>query len=354
MKHKYHFFFFLLCSLLPAIAAYGKPESFLFGNNPTHIMVNNRVLARVNGKSISVIDVMKKMDLLFLRQYPEYTEVPQARFQFYDVNWRHIMEDLIDKELILADAEEAKIQVSSGDVRQEMENMFGPNIIDNLDKIGLSFDEAYKIVQGDIMIRRMMFARVNTKAMNSVTPQAIRNEYEEFAKKNMRKDTWHYKVISIRNPNAVEGAETAKLAYRLLVDENLMLENLVEKIKEAKTSAKSSVNISEDLFHTESELAEALKQTVCTLESGSYSQPIPQKSRVDNSTVFRLIYLKEKIPGGAVPFSEIEIQLKEQLLDEAVVQETEAYLNRLRLHFDISDEMIKELIPEEFHPFTLL
>ena len=112
MKHKY---LFLICLiyLLPVFAASNKPEPFLFGGNSAQIIINNRVLARVNGKPISVIDVMKKMDMIFLRQYPEYAEVPQARFQFYELSWKHVLEDLIDKELILADAEEAKMQVQA-------------------------------------------------------------------------------------------------------------------------------------------------------------------------------------------------------------------------------------------------
>ena len=63
------------------------------------------------------------------------------------MNWKYVLQELIDKELILGDAEEKKVAITAGDVRQEMENMFGPNIIANLDKIGLSMDEALKIVR---------------------------------------------------------------------------------------------------------------------------------------------------------------------------------------------------------------
>src|SRR5205085_3839907 len=92
------------------------------------IIVNNRILAKVNGKALSVYDIMKKMDLLFYRAFPEYTSSTVARFQFYEMNWQAVLRDLIDKELIIADADENKVEVSSGDVRQEMETLFGPNI----------------------------------------------------------------------------------------------------------------------------------------------------------------------------------------------------------------------------------
>src|SRR5262245_8170025 len=96
------------------------------------IIINNRILAKVNGKAISAFDVMKKMDMLFYRQYPEYTAIPQARLQFYQVSWKRVLQELIDKELILADAEESKLQVSAGDIRQEMELLLGPNIHSSL------------------------------------------------------------------------------------------------------------------------------------------------------------------------------------------------------------------------------
>ena len=72
------------------------------------------------------------------------------------MSWKSALEEIIDKELILADAQESKIEVSSGDVRQEMERSFGPNIIANLDKAGISFEEASKIMQEEIIIRRMI------------------------------------------------------------------------------------------------------------------------------------------------------------------------------------------------------
>lgn len=110
------------------------------------VFVNNRILAKVNGKAISVIDVMKKMDMLFYRQFPEYTYLlHQHAFNFIMSIGNMFSDDLIDKEVILADAEEHKMPLTNGSIRQEMELLFGPNIIANLDKIGMSYDEAYKI-----------------------------------------------------------------------------------------------------------------------------------------------------------------------------------------------------------------
>lgn len=336
---------FILALILPTV---GFGADLFQSENHNHILVHNRVLAKVNGKSISVVDVMKKMDILFYRQFPEYTSIIEARFQFYKMNWKRVLDDLIDKELIIADAEESKLPASAGDVRQEMEELFGPSIIMNLDSIGMTFDEAYKIVLGDIMLRRMMYLRANMKAVHSVTPQSIRQAYEEKVKGEIRPDAWRYQVISIRNPDPVAGAETAQLAYSLLHEEKVPMQLMADKLKENSTG---TVSISEEFFHNEKEIAEANKLILNSLSAEEVSQPVTQKSRADNSNVFRLLYLKEKIAGGIIPFNEVENQLRDQLLDGSIEKETEAYLKKLRQHFDV--QIIGQGDNEALEPFTL-
>lgn len=329
-------------------------ESFsLAQQEPQHIFVNNRILAKVNGKAISVIDVMKKMDMAFYKQYPQYTTNVLARFQFYQMSWKQVLQELLDKELIIADALENKLPVTSGDIRQEMESLFGPNIIINLDKVGLTFDEAWKMVQDDITLRRMMYIRVQSKAMRKVTPKDVREAYDAFAKNNLRQDEWQYQVISIRNPDSEMGAETAHFAYQLLAEEKIPLCDLSAHITTfAHWSSKTRLSISEEFKHSEKELAENYKETLSQLKPDSYSQPIAQKSRKDNATVFRIFYLKAMVPGGVVPFSEVENKLKDQLINDHLEIEAEVYIKKLRRHYNVEENDLKE-VSGEFQPFVL-
>lgn len=345
-----YFIFLFLCAVPSCISG---AESILFGKEASSLIeVNNRVLAYVNSQAITVVDVMKKMDMYFLKQFPEYTSSPQARFQYYQINWRHILQELIDKELILSDAKENKIPLTQGEVRQEMENLFGPNIIANLDKIGLSFDEAFKIIHGDQLLRRTMMVRVNSKAMRSVTPQVIRDAYNEYAAKNMKQEAWNYQVVTVRNQDLTAGAETAHLIHKLLTEDNVPINELQKKIK-TFALGKSTVGISDPIYHTEADMAEHIKTTLKDMETGAISNPIAQKSRTDKSTVFRILVLNEKVPAGAVPYSEIEIQIKNDLYDKAISKESEAYLKKLRAHYAISDDYINEMVPKDLQPFTL-
>lgn len=330
-----------------------RPDYLLSLSEDNPVTVNNRVLALVNEKAITVIDVMKKMDIIFLKQFPEYASSPQARLQYYQINWRHVLQELIDKELILADAMENKIPLSSGDVRQEMESLFGPNIIANLDKIGLSFDEAFKIVQGDLTLKRMMMIRVNSKAMRSITPLVIREAYEDFAKKNPRKETWNYQVITVRGKDSTASAEIVQTAYKMLTEEDVAIHELKEKLKDRQLLEKINVSVTDPLFHTESDVTNIIKDHIQDLEPQTFSKPFAQVSRSDKTTIFRIIFLKEKVPAGNIPYSEIENQIKDSLFEKAMTQESESYLKRLRKHHAIHETYIDDMVPSDFQPFKM-
>lgn len=352
MRKKILFIIIVICCALSTLQAVGDPLFFNKEDTP-RLVVNNRILAKVNDKAISVIDVMKKMDVLFYREFPEYTSSVEARYQFYKVNWKHVLSELISKELILADAEENKLPVTNGDVRQEMESLFGPNIITNLDKIGLSYDEAQKIVQGDIIIRRMIYVRANAKALKRVTPQVIRAAYEEFAKNplNSKPDIWQYHVISIRDKDATRGAEAANLAFEML-NQQIALDQLSSKIKENPLFENTQVNVSEEYKLEGKDISAAYKEILQNMQPHTHSKPISQKNRSDKSNnLFRIFVFNELRKGGVPSFSEMEIQINDKLLDDAVNQETDAYLKRLRKHFHVQDDYLQT--DESFEPFLL-
>jgi hypothetical protein len=318
------------------------------------IFVNNRILAKVNGKSITTFDVMKKMDIAFLRQYPQYADSPPARAQYYDMSWKYVLEDLIDKELILIDAIEHKVEVSGGDVRQEMESSFGPNIIANLDKIGMTFDDAAKIIQDELILQRMMGARVHSKAFRSVTPAKIKEAYDLFIQDpaNAELTQWTYQAITVKERNEQKSEETAKAALRYL-KEGVSLDELPAKLKEEKIlGRRGKVTISNEVKNNEKELSETYQEVLTPLDEGMYSEPFRFKSR-QVGTVFRILYVKKKIPGGIPSFKDIESLLKEKLLNDAVGTETDLYIDKLRQHHHVRMPEIESSLPQNYQPFLL-
>jgi hypothetical protein len=351
MKLVLNFIGALICLLLPL--AQGNAVSLL-QENQERIFINNRILAKANGKVISVIDIMKQLDLLFYKGFPQYVAFPAIRFQFYQARWKQILDELVDKELILADAVENKLPLTPGDIRQEMEGAFGPNIILNLDKAGLTFDDAWKMMEEELRLRRMLYIRVNSKAIRRVTPQRVRQAYEEYAKENVRPEQWIYKVITIRNEDATQAAAAADFAYQLLTQKETPLEELTTQIHTNESfGPEMHLTVSELFTHQESELSSSYKEVVVQLLPGTYSPPVLQKSRAANSIVFRIFYLDKHLLSGAPPFEEVADQLRQTLIQKEISLETIAYLKRLREHYHVQGGEGEEFLPENFTPFVL-
>src|SRR4029079_5046854 len=177
MKHMYFFSFFMVFA---AIFAHANPPAALALEEPQEIVVYNRILAKVNGKTISVIDVMKKMDLFLQRYYPQYARSKMARFQYYSKQWRDTLTQIIDQELMLADAEHLELKVSDAEVREEVLTRFGPNIMATLDTIGMTYEEARTLIYNEMVVQRIMWYRVHSKALSIVNPQDIKKAYRAF------------------------------------------------------------------------------------------------------------------------------------------------------------------------------
>ncbi|TXI36440.1 MAG: peptidyl-prolyl cis-trans isomerase [Nitrosomonas sp.] len=318
------------------------------------IVVNNRILAKVHGKAISVIDVQKKLDVIFYRHFPDLVANPAMRLQFYQVNWRPVLNDLIDKELVLFDARESKIDVTKGDVRQEMEQLFGPNIVSNLDRIGISYEDAREMVEGDLLIRRMMAIRVNIKAQRRVGPRDLRKAYEEYIQTNKRPTEWAYQVITVRHSNTEKGTAAANILHDVLVKNQESIEELAKNYQSISgIDPDIKVTFSEVYNQDENTVSTAYKEILESLHPNSYSDPIAQQSRAKNETVQRIFYVKSMTPGGVVPFAEIENNLNNKLIGEAVSVETDAYLNKLRKDAGLTKENLQQIVPADFQPFVL-
>lgn len=354
MKNK--MIFFALCLLLSSLSGLQADPVLNKTQEEGKIIVRNRVLANINGKPITTYDVMKKMDILFYREFPQYITIIPARFQFYQVNWRSVLDDLINKELVLADAQDHKMEVTSGDIRQEMETSFGPNIIENLDKVGMSFDEAAKIIESELMIRRIVGARVHAKAVRTVTPTKVQQAYEKFVRdpKNASLTEWRYQVVNINDRNSKKAEEASKEAYRLIVEEKVPLNQLADKLKEANVlGPKTKITVSEEITNNEGELSDSYKKILTPLAANTVSQPSAQKSRTTRAMVYRIFYVHDRKEGGVPPFADMENKLRERLLNELVDKETEKYLTKLRLHYRVRDSDIDANIPKTYQPFGL-
>ena len=334
---------FLYFAAISAIAAPLPPVDF---SNDQKIAIQNSILAKVNGTTISMMDVKKKMDLVFHQNYPHLDKSSQARYQFYEGSWRHVLMEMIDQQLILADAVEKEAKLTDGEIREEMEERFGPNIMLTLDKIGLTYDETWKMIREELLVRRMTWWFIHSKAVSRVTPQDIRQAFRLYLKENPSFQEWKYRVIAIRGDQPEASAEKV---HQFLIAKGQSPESLDEELKQLDPS----IQISSEYAAADKDLSDAHRKVLSTLSPGGYSAPSLQKSRTENRTVARIFYLAQVTDHPAPQFEAIAPNLRNDLIQKAVAQESGVYLEKLRKHYGFDGRHLKETIPEDLHPFSL-
>lgn len=310
------------------------------------IAIQNEILAKVNGTSISVMDVKKKMDFLFYQNYSHLSHSTQARHQFYETGWRQALMQMIDNELMLSDAAAREVKLSDGEIREELETRFGPHVLSTLDQLDITYDEAWKMVKNDLIIQRMSWWFIQSRAIQSVTPQDIRAAYQDYLKKNPPYQLLKYQVIAIHSKEPEAAAEKVS---RFLTENNQDPSLLSEQLKKLD----SSIQISSEYTAKNTELSESHRTALSTLTPKSYSAPIFQKSRTDNKTIARIFYLCEKTDYPAPSFSDLSQKLKNELTQKAIEKESVAYIEKLRKQYGFDAQHIKETLPEGMHPFSL-
>ncbi len=347
---------FFLLFLFFALPCFAIRDADLFMNKGPDdgvIFVNNRVLVLVEETPITTMDLKKRLDYLFAREYPQFVTSPAARMEFYKISWRSVLEEQIQKHLIQADGKEMKIEISAGDVRQAMEEQFGPNVIANLEKAGVTYDDAARVIEEDLQMERVIGMRIHARAVRMITPSQLEKEYEKFAsnQENIRPPHWSYRVITVRDPDEARGQQWAERIHHLLTEEKIPFEELLTQCQEGDDfSSETKISVSEPFQHEESELAPSYHDILATLEDDTFSPPIEQESRKEGKKVHRVFYLEKFKEKGIPSFAEVTQNLQNKLLQEIIHQESEKYLERLN-DFFVVQNFVDDA--QEYEPFIL-
>lgn len=332
----------LLCLILGTCFAY-EPE----------ILLNNRVLATVNGKTITAFDVMKKMEIYFTRSYPDESKSPDSRYQFYSQHWKTVLNQLIDNELLLADAEKLQLKVPDAKIRELIHERFGPNVMASLDNLQLSYDEAWKMIHDEIATQQISWFRIYKKAQDRIGPQDVKVAYVGYLKENPPQELWRYQVLSIRAKTEKLGDVYAQKAQALIHNEPLPFDTLAQKLRDEGSAEQSlQINLSDEYCVNDKDLSSSHKMVLASLTPGSYSEPVFQTSRKDRSTVHRIFYLKDHSVEAPPPFNSVYEKLMDALVQKEVENEYPTYLSKLRKQFNFDDKSL-DAIPGDFQPFSL-
>lgn len=315
------------------------------------LLINNRPLAKINGKTISLIDVVKRMDLFLYEYDPNLTLAVPEKIQFYLTRWESTLSDMIFNQLAILDAKQKKIEVSEGDIREELEERFGPNVMNTLEKINLGFDEAKELVEEELLTRQVMWYKVHSKVLQTITPQVVKTAYQEYVKKNPPAKHWAYKVLTVRGKEETACESIAKHAYALLTSQGKSFEEVAEELK--KEGEETTLTVSDQLEGDSTNISTQHLSVLKNLEEHSFSEPVSQVSRFDHNTVTRIFYLESTKEKKPAEFETMHDQLKNRLLNETAEAEKNAYYKTLKKRFGYDKQDIQLPLPEGYQPFVL-
>lgn len=338
--------FLLACvGIVSTAGAVNAPLDFtsnfsLDQNYPEHIVINNRILLKFNSKAITVMDVVRKMDLLFYKQYENLASSAVARYQFYTSGWRTVLGMVIDDYLIMADAEEKEVKVNDGEVREELELLFGPNVVINLDQLGMTLEEAFDLIKTELTVQRMTSMMVRSKAIADVYPLSVKKRYEKMLAENPIQDVWVYRVLSVRGQ---DHERVAQEAHRLIQEQGVPFEEVVATLKTEEVD----LTYSDAYRQKEKELSVAYHAVLGTLSTGVTSAP------VSNKNVSRLFCLQGIEKEGSRNFNAVADELKRELTQKAMEKYNAEYRAKLRKHYGMTEKYLSKVIPNDLQPFAL-
>lgn len=352
--------FIISLFILPHLTIFAQPSSFFDAKEISQqINYHNRPLIKVNGKTISLVDVIKKMDLQILKNSPHLIDDVNSKHQYYSANWRNTFNELVENELILIDSEPLKFAISEADIREELETTLGNNLISKLDQIGMTLIEAKKITENDLIIRQMLWFKAYSKAVQGVTPEMIKSTYTELVKRDSmkKKEQWCYQVLTVKCIDQEKGLKIAEDAYNLMNEKTSIIADIPSILKTSLSSQEQKnyeITLSKELTVDSSAVSKTHFDVLSNLQVNEISKPLYQKTRNNNESVHRIFILKDHTKESVQAFEVLATEIKDKLIQMAAEKEKKSYVDTLKQRFFVTDAEIQEVIPKEYEPFALL
>jgi hypothetical protein len=302
------------------------------------IALNHRILAKVNNKPITTLDLVKKMDLAFYQLYRGAKPPASYRLAFYQESWRSFLDKMIEEELVLAEAENRKQTVSLPEVRKEIEEEFGPNVHQSILEAGLTYQEVIEMVTRSLTLEKMTGVW-HWKVEAEITPAKLIEAYQEENATSQNNTVYHFAVITIRGESEPELDKVANLLYSTIHENIGLLRNeetadliISEAIEEQKglLSQGMTLSLSKTYDQNSKELNPEWATVLEALGDGQISQPISMRSARDKGGVWRLFYLKKAERTQPLEFSQMEGALRNHLREKAFTDVHKEALERLK------------------------
>lgn len=318
------------------------------------LIINNRPLVKIKGKTISLRDVVQKLNLLIKSNYPEYAHQPEALYQIYREQWKATFEELVNAELMVCYGEDKKIIISEAQVREELEHRFGPNVISSLHKFGLSYEDALAIVERGLIVDQMTWYFVYNKAQESVTPEEIKTSYMGYKENFVPQEEWSYQTITIRGESLELCQEIAERVGRMLCMATAGAEAILAAAqKELNIQEKGvTVHASEIQSFEKSAIPKSHLKAMESCPTGIATIPLVEGS--SKKPILKLFIVKEVRKELPKSFESLAQAIQDQIFQVHYQKELDTFIGMLKELYGYSDPFKDGQIPSDYIPFQLV
>lgn len=327
-------------------ASYGQTE------DSRTIRMNNRPLVSFHGKVITLFDVVQDMDKRMEENSPESLLTTMGRMQFYEKHWKEALELMIQRILVIKEAEELGIQISDAQLYEEVDTQFGPNVIQTLNEKGMTLEEAKRKAYEDIVINYMHWIRIYQKAFQNVSPEKLEIAYGNYLKQNPPIETYSYQIVSIRSPKDPYEEIAAKIAPFISNTNISDVEGLVAKLQSGLKN-QTTIQVSKPFNVNASQMSTEHLSILSNLVKNTCSQPILQNSRQDSTPVMRIFYLLDHQKQDIPSFDQLESMLKNELTSQEIAKAQNEYFTKLKKRYRCDRDDFYHMIPDNYQPFSI-
>jgi peptidyl-prolyl cis-trans isomerase C len=284
---------------------------------------SDEVAAKVNGIPITTQEVTRSFQAHVQIPYTAVQNEPRAQAVL-----RQILDNLIERELLLQEAKTLKMSVPPQEIDTELQRFIGrfPSkeaFDEALKDQAVTVEAVKKDMEGQLLRRQLVKKEIFDKV--SVDPNEYQGFYEKNKDKYIEAEQVRARHILIKVAQGVSQDDEDKLKKRA--------DGALKRAKKGEDFAKLAAEFSEDSSKDKGgDLGFfARGQMVAEFEEVAYSiQPGQVSDLVRTQFGYHIIKVEERKPGKSLSFDEAQEQVKEDVRREHTLARYQQYMAGLR------------------------
>ncbi|MGH8068374.1 MAG: peptidylprolyl isomerase [Candidatus Entotheonellia bacterium] len=279
--------------------------------------------AKVNGVPITTLELNRSFQAHVQVPYSRVQEDPRAKEVL-----RQILDNLIDRELLLQKAKSLKMAVPPQQVDSQMQQLVQrfPSqeaFEQALTAQNFSVDAVKKDVESQLLRQQLVQKEILDKV--NVSGRDVQTFYDKNKDKYVEEEQVRARHILIRVPQEVSPAEDVKLKGKA--------DDALKRAKKGEDFAALAKELSDDGskenggdlgFFPRGRMVAAFEEAAFALQPGQTSEIVRTQFG------YHIIKVEERKAGRALPFDEAKVQVQEDLTREQTYERYQQYVAGLR------------------------